>query len=91
MMDVETKKRVEARLRRAAGQVAGLERMIAEDRYCIDILTQLAAVRSALAKVGEIVLESHVHTCVADAFQSGDEQERAAKISELIEVFSRYG
>lgn len=91
MMDGETKKRVEVRLRRAAGQVAGLERMIAEDRYCIDILTQLAAVRSALAKVGEIVLESHVHTCVAGAFESGDEHERAAKISELIEVFSRYG
>ena len=91
MMDGETKKRVEARLRRAAGQVAGLERMISEDRYCIDILTQLAAVRSALAKVGEIVLESHVHTCVARAFESGDEHERAAKISELIEVFSRYG
>ena len=90
MMDADTKQRVSTRLRRIAGQVAGIERMVAEDRYCVDVLLQVAAVRAALDKVGKVVLESHVETCVADALTSGRPRERKQKIAELMEVFSRY-
>ncbi len=89
-MKAETKKQARTRLKRIAGQVAGVERMIDDDRYCVDVLLQIAAVRAALAKVGKIVLESHVETCVADALASGRRKDRAEKISELMEVFSRY-
>jgi DNA-binding FrmR family transcriptional regulator len=89
-MQEETKRRAKGRLRRIAGQVAGIERMIDEDRYCVDVLLQVAAVRAALDKVGKVVLESHVETCVANALASGDRGERDQKISELMDVFSRY-
>jgi len=89
-MDADTKRRVSTRLRRIAGQVAGIERMVAEDRYCVDVLLQVAAVRAALDQVGKVVLESHVETCVADALASGRPRERKQKIAELMEVFSRY-
>ncbi len=89
-MDADTKQRVSKRLRRIAGQVTGIERMVHEDRYCVDVLLQLAAVRAALDKVGKVVLESHVETCVADALASGRPRERKQKIAELMEVFSRY-
>ncbi len=89
-MDADTKQKVTTRLRRIAGQVAGIERMVGEDRYCVDVLLQVAAVRAALDQVGKVVLESHVETCVADALASGRPRERKQKISELMEVFSRY-
>jgi DNA-binding FrmR family transcriptional regulator len=89
MMDSSTKDKVAARLRRIAGQVAGLERMVAEDRYCIDTLTQIAAARAALGKVGQILLESHIRTCVTEAFDSRDPADRDAKIAELVRVFDR--
>jgi DNA-binding FrmR family transcriptional regulator len=89
-MQSETKRKARARLRRIAGQVAGIERMIDDDRYCVDVLLQIAAVRAALDKVGKVVLESHVETCVATALASGKRKEREQKISELMEIFSRY-
>lgn len=78
------------RLNRIAGQVQGVQRMIDEDRYCIDILTQLAAVRAALGKVSNQLLEVHLETCVAHSFRTSDEQDREAKITELLDVFGRY-
>ncbi len=89
MMNAETKKKVDARLKRAAGQVAGVQRMVADDRYCVDVLLQISAARAALAKVSTIMLESHIQTCVADAFQSEDTQDRQAKIAELVRVFEK--
>ena len=89
MMDSETKSKVEARLKRVAGQVAGIERMVEGDRYCVDVLLQISAARAALAKVSKILLESHIRTCVRDAFESEDEDERAAKIAELTRVFDK--
>lgn len=89
MMDSETKSKVEARLKRVAGQVAGVERMVEGDRYCVDVLLQISAARAALAKVSKILLESHIRTCVRDAFESEDEDERAAKIAELTRVFDK--
>ncbi len=89
MMNPETKKKLEARLGRVAGQVSGIQRMLEEDRYCVDVLTQIAAARAALAKVGQILLESHIQTCVIAAFESDDEEQRAEKIAELIRVFEK--
>ncbi|MBS2023058.1 MAG: metal-sensitive transcriptional regulator [Deltaproteobacteria bacterium] len=89
-MDAETKKAVRARLRRIAGQVQAVERMVDEDRYCIDLMHQLAAVQAAIGKVGEVILRSHVQTCVTDAIRSGDERECRRKVEELVSVFGRY-
>lgn len=89
MMDKETKASVEARLKRISGQVAGIQRMVDEDRYCVDVLTQISAARAALAKVSKILLESHINTCVTRAFDSRDEADRQAKMAELIRIFDR--
>lgn len=89
-MDDATKSKAGARLRRIGGQIAGIERMIEQDRYCVDVLLQIAAVRGALDQVGRLVLESHVRTCVSEALASGKSGEREEKIAELMEVFSRY-
>lgn len=90
-MNDETRKKVEARLKKIAGQVAGIQRMVDEDRYCVDILHQVAAVEGALDKVGHLVLASHVETCFTHAIESGRPRERKAKLDELMDVFSRFG
>lgn len=90
-MKAATKKQATARLRRIAGQVEGIQRMIDRDRYCVDVLLQIAAARAALDQAGKLILGSHVETCVAEAFASGRPRERKQKMSELIEVFSRFG
>lgn len=77
------------RLNRIAGQVRGIAQMIEDGRYCIDILTQLQAVKSALARVESEVLKDHAARCVADAIASGDEAEQRAKFNELIELMER--
>ena len=76
------------RLRKIEGQVRGVQRMIEDDRYCMDVLTQMRAIRRALAKVEEQVLAEHVRSCVADAVRSGDERDREDKLQELMEVFA---
>jgi DNA-binding FrmR family transcriptional regulator len=90
-MKPDTKRKLEARLRRIAGQVGGLERMLAEDRYCVEVLLQIAAVRAALDGAGKLLLGSHVETCVAEAFASGKPRERQQKLDELMDVLSRFG
>ncbi len=90
-MKAEVRRQVQARLKRIAGQVAGIQRMVDEDRYCVDVLLQIAAVRAALDQVGKLMLSAHVETCVADAFASGSAGERRKKSEELLEVFSRFG
>ncbi len=77
------------RLHRIEGQIRGIERMVEEDRYCIDVVTQIAAVRAALRRIEEIVLKDHVGHCVEHAIASGDPKEQRAKIAELIEVLGR--
>lgn len=89
-MEPETQEQARRRIRRIAGQVAGIERMIEEDRYCVDILLQVAAVRAALDGVGKVVLRSHVETCVSDALASGRPKQRREKIAELMEVFAKF-
>lgn len=77
------------RLNRIAGQVRGLAQMIEDDRYCIDILHQMQAVKSALAKVETQVLKDHAACCVAEAIASGDEVDQREKFEELIELFAK--
>lgn len=90
-MKADARKKVLARLRKVAGQVAGIERMVEEDRYCVDVLHQIAAVEGALDRVGHLVLAGHVETCVTSAIESGRPRERKEKLDELMEVFSRFG
>jgi CsoR family transcriptional regulator, copper-sensing transcriptional repressor len=91
MLENTTKTKVVARLRRIAGQAEGIARMVEEDRYCVDILLQIASAQAALGQVGKLVLRSHVETCVSDAMASGKPAERKRKIDELMDVFSRHG
>ena len=77
------------RLNRIAGQVRGVARMIEEDRYCIDILHQIQAIRAALTKVESQVLKDHAACCVAEAIASGDAAEQRAKFEELVELLER--
>ena len=88
-MRTEAKSAVLKRLTRAEGQVRGIARMVEGDRYCIDIVTQLAAVRAALRKIEEEVLRDHVAHCVEHAILSGDRDEQRRKVAELMEVFER--
>lgn len=76
-----------ARLARIEGQIRGIDRMVDDEKYCVDILTQIAAVRAALDRVALGVLEDHVNGCVADAVATGDEK---AKLGELLEVIERF-
>ncbi len=77
------------RLSRIEGQVRGLARMVDEDRYCIDIITQIAAVRAALRRVEEDILRDHIGHCVEHAIVSGDADEQRQKIAELMDVLGR--
>ncbi|WP_092253077.1 metal-sensitive transcriptional regulator [Bradyrhizobium sp. Rc3b] len=77
------------RLNRIEGQVRGLAKMVDEDRYCIDIVTQISAVRSALRRVEEEILKDHVAHCVEHAIHSGDKVDQRRKIAELMDVVGR--
>lgn len=77
------------RLNRIAGQVRGVAQMIEQDRYCIDILHQIQAIRSALAKVESQVLKDHAACCVAEAIASGDPAEQREKFEELVDLVER--
>jgi len=91
MIDAETKGKAQGRLRRIEGQVQGLQRMIAAEAYCVDILLQISAVQGALEQVQKLLLGRHIESCVADALRSGSRNERQRKIDELLDVFSRFG
>lgn len=88
-MQPDTKSQCLKRLSRIEGQVRGLAGMIEDDRYCIDVVTQVAAIRAALRRVEEQVLKDHVAHCVEHAIQSGNAAEQRKKIEELIEVLKR--
>jgi DNA-binding FrmR family transcriptional regulator len=77
------------RLRRIEGQVRGIAQMVADDRYCIDILHQIQAVKAALGKVESQVLKDHAACCVAEAVASGDAGEQQTKFAELVDLFER--
>lgn len=79
-----------ARLRKIEGQIRGIQKMIQEKRYCIDILTQLNAVVGAIERVEEHVLEKHLRGCVDHSFAEGTEEDRHKKINEIIDVLRRF-
>jgi DNA-binding FrmR family transcriptional regulator len=77
------------RLKRIEGQIRGLAGMVEADRYCIDVVTQIAAARAALKRVEQMVLKDHVGHCVEHAIASGDQKEQRKKVAELMEVLGR--
>ena len=88
-MRKDSKTSVLKRLQRIEGQVRGLARMVEADRYCIDVVTQVSAVRAALRAVEEEVLRDHAATCVEHAISSGNKAEQRRKVAELMDVLAR--
>jgi DNA-binding FrmR family transcriptional regulator len=88
-MQTEAKASCLKRLGRIEGQVRGLSRMVEEDRYCIDVLTQVQALRAALAKVETELLKDHLGHCIEGAIVSGDKEEQRRKAAELIQLLER--
>lgn len=88
-MRAVAKSSVLKRLKRIEGQVRGLCRMVEDDRYCIDIITQISAVRAALRRAEEEILADHAAHCVEHAIASGNKAEQRRKVTELVEVLSR--
>jgi len=84
---INNKENVQNRLKRIEGQVRGLQRMVDEEKYCIDILTQITSVQAALEQVSLLLTEDHMRHCVTDAIQQGNGEE---KIDEIMAVLKRY-
>ncbi|UCF31529.1 MAG: metal-sensitive transcriptional regulator [bacterium] len=78
------------RLNRIEGQIRGIRRMIEEDRYCVDILTQIRSASNALAKVQENIFKGHLESCVKDSLSGDDSVDRKAKIDEVLDLLSRF-
>jgi DNA-binding FrmR family transcriptional regulator len=87
-MDDLTKKQVAQRLASAAGHIKGIERMVQDDTYCIDVIRQIQAVQAALNKVNTLILDNHLRTCVTTAIQGDDAEEREAVLQEITSVFA---
>ncbi|KGE71209.1 metal-sensitive transcriptional regulator [Spirochaeta lutea] len=90
MMNPEQKQKLKNRLTRIQGQINGISRMIEDDRYCVDILTQTRAITAALRAVEDQVMENHLNTCVTDAIRGGSNQDRQEKITEVLEVMKKF-
>jgi CsoR family transcriptional regulator, copper-sensing transcriptional repressor len=86
-MDDRTRSDAVHRLKSVAGHVNGIIRMLEEDRYCIDVIKQIQAAQTALARVSESILESHLRTCVTTAIQDDDVSERERLLSEVVDVY----
>ena len=86
-MQAETKKDVLNRLRSIEGHVRGIQRMVEDDEYCVDVMKQVKAVQSAMERVNSLVLANHLQTCVTDSLRSNDVDERERVIGEIIQVF----
>ncbi|UVI38911.1 metal-sensitive transcriptional regulator [Qipengyuania spongiae] len=88
-MSTDQSNRIVNRLRRIEGQVRGVAQMVEDDRYCIDILTQMQAVKAALDRAESAILKRHAACCVAEAIASGDEEEQRKKFGELVDLFEK--
>ena len=86
-MDDEHRTTVLKRLRSISGHVSGIERMVAEDAYCIDVIKQVQAVQAALNKVNDLILENHLNTCVIEAVRGDKKKERERVLEEIVGVF----
>jgi len=87
-MNDQTKMGVVRRLQSVEGHVRGIQRMVEEDKYCIDVIKQISAVQAALSKTQEIILDQHLHSCVTTAIRGDDPERREAVIDEILGVFS---
>ncbi|MCA9897373.1 MAG: metal-sensitive transcriptional regulator [Anaerolineales bacterium] len=87
-MDDVTKKTVTQRLASAAGHLKGIERMVQDDTYCIDVIKQVQAVQAALNKVTSMILDNHLHTCVTTAIRNDEADEREKVLQEITSVFT---
>jgi CsoR family transcriptional regulator, copper-sensing transcriptional repressor len=90
-MRAEIKQAAAVRLRRIEGQVRGIQRMVSAERYCIDVVNQIEAVKAALKKVEEAILQDHIAHCVEHAIASGDATDQRQKVVELVELIGRMG
>lgn len=90
MVNDEIERKAKARLAKIAGQVRGIEKMIDDRRYCVDILTQVEAVRSALAGLGKLILTNHLETCVVSTLSKGSKHEKLNKIKEITDIYARF-
>ena len=86
-MNDEHRATVSKRLRSIAGHVNGIERMVSEDAYCIDVIKQVQAVQAALNKVNDLILENHLNTCVIEAVRGDNKKDRERVLDEIVEVF----
>jgi DNA-binding FrmR family transcriptional regulator len=89
MMDQKGSEATIARLKKVEGQIRGIQKMLQDGRYCIDIVMQLRAAEAALHRAAEVILRRHLETCVTSAFRSGDEKDRRQKVEELMKVYSK--
>ena len=89
-VDPESKARALKGLARIEGQVRGLQKMVEDDRYCADVLTQISAVHEALRKVGKLLMRNHLEHCVTDALRSGDQSAAADAYDEVMDLMYRY-
>ncbi|MYL33700.1 metal-sensing transcriptional repressor [Pontibacillus yanchengensis] len=85
----DEKEQVLNRLKRIEGQVRGIQKMVEEDRYCVDVLVQISAINAALKKVGFTLMERHTNHCVADAIQKGEGEEAIDELMKVIQQFSK--
>ena len=86
-MEDQIKAGIVRRLQSVEGHVRGIQRMVEEDHYCIDVIKQVEAVQAALGKINEIILDNHLRTCVTTAIRGDEPARREAVISEILEVF----
>jgi DNA-binding FrmR family transcriptional regulator len=87
-MDDSTKAATVRRLQSVQGHVRGIQRMVEEDKYCIDVIKQVEAVQAALSKINQLILENHLRTCVTTAIRGDDPSAREAVIGEILDVFA---
>ena len=90
MMDERQKAEVAQRLNKIQGQLGGIQKMMAENRYCMDILTQTRACTAAIRKVEDLIMYQHLNTCVADSMRSDDPEDKNKKIAEIMDIFSKF-
>ncbi len=90
-MDNDSTQTIIHRLRSVAGHVKSVERMVADDKYCVDVIKQIQAVQAALAKVSELVLSGHLHVCVTTAIRGDDASERERVLNEIMDVYKLAG
>ena len=90
MMNDKQKQDVALRFKKVEGQIRGISKMVSKDRYCIDVLSQTRAVTAAIRKIEDLIMEQHLNTCVLNSMKSEDKDDQKEKITELMDVLSKF-